>query len=113
AETEGSRAIAALMEAHIRINGGIEVSVNDLIRVAKDYDVDGMTMSAKTANAILGRQGMRIEGMRLLLSNTSMHLKTLMKDTPFATDLRGVLLRMKGAERVDRPLKFSGALSRC
>ena len=113
AETEGSRAIAALMEAHVRVPGGVEVSVNELIRAAKGYEVNGMIMAEKTANAMLGRQGMRVDGMRLLLSNTSQQLKALMKDTPFATDLRGVLMRTKGALRVDKPIKFSGALSRC
>jgi len=72
-----------------------------------------MTMSNKSADAMLARHGMRVDGMRLLLSNTSQQLKALMADTPFATDLKGVLLRTKGALRVDKPVKFSGAISRC
>ena len=110
---EGERAMAALMESHIRVPGGVELSVNELIRVAKGYDVNGVKMDNNFASAILERHGMRIEGMRLLLSNTSRELKRLMEGTPFEADLRGVLLRCRGATRHRTAVKFSGVVSRC
>jgi putative DNA primase/helicase len=109
---EGQRAISALMEAHIRVSGA-DVTVNELIRTAKGYEVLGMNMANDAAHAILARYGMRIDGMRLMLSNNSGELKKLMAGTPFEADLRGVLLRTKGCLRVDRPVKFSGVVARC
>lgn len=110
---EGDRALAALMGAHIRVHGSAEVTVNELIRAAKGYEVDGITMSNAAAEAMLQRHGMRTEGDRLLLSNQSVELKRLMQGTPFEADLRGVLLRVKGADRYgNKSIKFSGVTSK-
>ncbi len=109
---EGERALASLMGALIRISGAAEVSVNELIRVANGLEVDGITMATAGAAAVLARHGMRIEGARLILSNTSEQLKGLMAGTPFEADLRGVLLRCNGAMRVEKTVKFSGIATR-
>lgn len=110
---EGERALAALMGAHVRVAGGAEVTVNELIRAAKGYPTDGCTISGIGAEAMLQRIGMRTEGARLLLSNTSNELRRLMQGTPFEADLRGVLLRLKGADRYgNKGVKFSGVTSK-
>lgn len=107
---EGDRALAALMGAHVRIAGGAEVTVNELIRAASGYQVDGITMSNVSAEATLQRYGMRIDGSRLVLANGHGETKKLMTGTPFEADLRGVLLRVKGADRYgNKPVKFSGS----
>lgn len=108
---EGDRALATLMGALIRI-GSTEVSVNEIIRVACDLEVDGLTLGKAAAEAMLQRHGMRIEGKRLLVSNTSDQLRALVAGTPFEADLRGVLLRVRGAHRHDRPIKFHGVTTR-
>jgi hypothetical protein len=110
---EGERALAALMGALVRISGSAEVTVNELIRVAKGYAVDGVTMAMTSAEAVLQRHGMRVEGNRLVLSNTSAELRRLMQGTPFEADLRGVLLRLRGADRLNnQSRKFSGVPSK-
>lgn len=110
---EGDRALAALMGALIRVQGGAELTVNELVRTASGCDVDGVTMSNSNAEAVLQRHGMRTEGKRLVLSNTSNELKRLMAGTPFEADLRGVLLRVRGADRYgNKSVKFSGVPSK-
>lgn len=105
---EGERALSALMGAHIRHNG-IEVTVHELIKSAKGYDTEGLSISSSTAEAILQRNGMRTDGDRLIISNQSMELRKLMQGTPFEADLRGVLRRVRGADRAgNRTYKFSG-----
>lgn len=110
---EGERALAVLMGAMVRVAGSAEVTVNELIRTAKGYHLDGITMTNNNAEAMLQRHGMRIEGDRLVLSNTSSELKRLVEGTPFEADLRGVLLRVKGADRLNNQTrKFSGVPSK-
>lgn len=109
---EGERALAALMGALVRISGA-EVTVNELIRRAQGQDVEGLTMLAPSAEAVLQRHGMRTDGRRLILSNTSNELRRLVEGTPFEADLRGVLLRVKGADRYEnRSIKFNGIASK-
>lgn len=110
---EGERALAALMGAHVRAAGGAEVTINELIRSAKGYPTEGCSVTGISAEAMLQRIGMRIEGQRLILSNTSNELKRLMAGTPFEADLRGVLLRVRGADRYgNKSIKFSGVASK-
>lgn len=111
---EGERALGALMQALIRISG-IEVSVNELIRVACNIPVEGCSFSdPNNAAAVLERYGMRIDDRDdvLILSNTNKNLQELMAGTPFESDLRGVLLRVRGAARYHKPIKFGGVSSR-
>lgn len=113
AETdEGERALATLMGALVRIPGA-EVSVNELIRRAEGLEVDGLTMQSPSAQAVLQRHGMRTDGKRLILANNSIELKRLVEGTPFEADLRGVLLRVKGADRYNnQSIKFNGITSK-
>lgn len=110
---ESDRALATLMGAMVRVAGSAEVTVNELIRVAKNYAVDGVGIQQIGAEALLQRHGMRIEGERLVLSNSSAELRRLVQGTPFEADLRGVLLRVRGADRCNnKSYKFSGVPSK-
>lgn len=111
---EGQRALSALMEAHIKVNGGIEVTVYELICAANNQAVPGVSVSSDAADAFLQRSGMKIKGDRLLVSNTSNELKRLMAGTAFEADLRGALLRVEGADKFEnKPTKFNGVQSKC
>lgn len=111
---ESERAMSALMGALIRVSG-VDISVNELVRVACGQTIEGVTITQpNSAEAVLQRHGIRTmqaEGV-LILSNTSEQLKHLMVGTPFEADLRGVLLRVKGAKRYPKAVKFSGIPSR-
>ena len=111
---EGQRALSSLMEAHIRIKGGIEVTVYELVCAAFGEPTEMTDLTQVTADAILQRHGMKVRGDRLLLSNNSNELRRLMAGTTFEADYRGVLLRVVGADRNEnKPVKFSGVQNKC
>lgn len=111
---EAQRALAALMEAHVRIKGGVEVTVYELVCAAFGSPTEMTDLNQATADAILQRHGMKVRGDRLLLSNNSNELRRLMAGTTFEADYRGVLLRVAGADRNDnKPVKFSGVQNKC
>lgn len=114
AETDESQlALAALMEGKVRISG-VEVTVYELICVASDMYTPGLDIDRHKADAILQRHGMRVKDGCLLLANASQELRRLVAGTPYEADLRGMLLRVPGADRNDnKPLKFNGVQSKC
>jgi putative DNA primase/helicase len=112
---ENERALAALMGSLIRVHGGADVTVNELIRVAVGQSVDGVSMIATSAEAVLQRHGMRTseDGKRLIISNGSAELRRLMEGTPFEADLRRVLLTLPGADRYEnKSIKFAGVATK-
>lgn len=111
---EGQRALAALLEAHVRIKGGIEVTVYELVCCAFGEPSDIVDLNKQTADALLQRHGMKVKGDRLMLSNNSNELRRLFNGTTFEADYRGVLLRVDGADRNDnKPTKFNGVQTKC
>jgi putative DNA primase/helicase len=111
-EDESKRALAALLEAHIRVHGGIEVTVFELVAAASQRPTDVVDLTAPKAQAFLERHGLKVKDNHLLVSNTSVELRNLMSGTQFAADLRGLLLRTPGAIKWEKAVKFSGAVSR-
>lgn len=93
---ESTSALAALMEARIRVSGGNEFCVYELVQAASSGSPQGVVDQSESM-AILQRYGMRITGDRLALANQSLSLTSLVQKTPYATDLRGVLKRLPGA----------------
>lgn len=111
---ESVRALQSLMEAHVRVKSGIELTVFELVKAAYGVSTEHVDVNQQTADAILQRYGMKLDGDRLLLSNDSNELRRLMKDTTFAADYRGVLLRVPGADRHgNKATRFSGVPSKC
>lgn len=111
---DSTRAYSALMEAHVRLQGGVIVTVYELACLALGHGIDGVSMQSSSADAVLQRYGMRVRDGRLLVSNTSDQPKHLMQGTPFEADLRGVLLRYPGADRYnDKTQRFNGQASKC
>lgn len=116
---ESHKALTALMEAHIRIDRGIEVTVFELVMAAVGKSQDGLDMRSEMANSFLQRYGLKVHGDMLQVSNTSVELKRLMSGTGFEADLRGALLRVPGATKGElgkdgRPksVKFNGVSSK-
>lgn len=110
---ESQKALAALMEAHIRITGGIDVTVYELVCAAAGHPTDVVDLDRSKADAFLMRHGMRVQDGWLLISNNSSELKRLMAGTTYEADLRGVLLRIPGAEKSGRDnARFAGVCSK-
>jgi putative DNA primase/helicase len=108
---EAQGALGALMSALIP-HQGARYSVGELIAAAAGPEVGVVTKS--DADALLGRHGMRVRETVVLVANKSEQLRSLVSGTPFEADLRGALLRVKGATRNDhKPAKFAGIQAKC
>jgi hypothetical protein len=105
AETdEAMAALSTLMECRIRGAYG-ETSVYETIKQSIN------SATPDDYRSLLERYGMKIKDGYLLVSNSSHAIKELMKNTPYAADIKGQLIRIKGAKRWENE-KFSGTQSR-
>ena len=112
-EDESSRALMALMEGKIRISG-VEVTVYELICEASGKSSGILDLAHGSADAFLQRHGMRVRDGYLLISNSSNEPHKLVVGTAYASDLRGMLLRIQGADKNEnKPIKFNGVQSKC
>lgn len=111
---ESHRALSSLLEAHVRVKSGTELTVYELVKAASNHPTGMTDISDVAADALLQRYGMKVKDGWLVLSNNSNELKRLMQGTTFEADLRGVLLRVDGADKnVNRPERFNGMLNKC
>lgn len=111
---ESHRALSALMEAHVRVKSGTELTVYELVKAASGSPTGVTDINDVTADALLQRHGMKVKDGYLVLSNNSNELKRLMQGTTFEADLRGVLLRVDGADKnTNKPERFNGMQNKC
>ncbi|BCP56223.1 hypothetical protein K32_48400 [Kaistia sp. 32K] len=115
-QDDASRAIEALLGAKLRVkssSGADEHTVYELIRECSPMHRHNL-IEPKTADDTLRRHGIRVElaTNELWFGTGVSNLVKLVKDMPFVTDLRGQLLRVKGAKRVNGSKKFNGADSK-
>lgn len=114
-QDDAQRALSALLGAKLRVGGSTaELSVYELICETSPHHRAGV-LDNMTAEAVLKRHGIRVDYMTdTLLFGTSVdNLKALVEKMDFVTDLRGQLLRVKGATRVDKTVRFMGSASKC
>lgn len=112
-EDESTRALMSLMEGKVRISG-IDVTVYELVCEASGVSSGVLQIAEKAADAYLQRHGMRVRDGYLIISNSSNEPAKLVAGTAFASDLRGMLLRIPGADKnSNKPLKFNGVQSKC
>jgi putative DNA primase/helicase len=106
---EGQKALQTLLGAQLRGPHGVDLSVYEVVSVAKGIYRRGVELDPEEAIAMLARFGMKIMENYLALSNSSNELLGLMKDTTFRADFRGILLRLPGADRNDnKPIRLNG-----
>lgn len=111
---ESQRALQALMEAHVRVKGGVELTVYELVKAASGHETGIAEINEITADAILQRHGMRLKSGYLVMANGSKELGRLMQGSAFEADWRGVLLRITGADKNDNKAeRFSGVPTKC
>lgn len=99
---ESTKALTALLESRVRSNFG-DMTIFSAIEKYK--------FNPEDCNSVLSGYGMRVQNNRLYLANNSSSLSELMKNTPYAADLKGQLLRIEGAQK-EPPMKFAGYASR-
>ena len=115
AETDESQmALGALMGAMVSLQGGAKCTIHELVMLACGRPVPGAPELTPTeAGAALKRLGLKAEGGSLLLANRMLPpLEEIMRHSQFAADLRGQLLRLPGAARYPKVIRFGGALDR-
>jgi hypothetical protein len=89
----------------MRLAGGSEVTVYELVAWAAGVEVPNTKMDPSEANATLKRYGMKViagkpvETGKWLIENNSHKVTRMMSYTPFSADWRGRLLRLDGAEK--------------
>lgn len=114
-QDDATRALGDVLDARIRMGSIGELSVYELIRECSTTHKVSEHVSSKEADATLRRHGIMVNLKEaIILFGTSVSaLKELISKSSYATDLRGQLLRIPGADRYKCPLKFNGHSSKC
>lgn len=90
-------ALAALMERRVRATSSTEATVYELVREAAGFG--GLGIGKDVSCAVLARHGLLVKGDWLCVSNNGQAVRELMRGTPYEQDMRGLLSRIKGADR--------------
>jgi Bifunctional DNA primase/polymerase, N-terminal len=109
---ESLKALTALLECELPMGGGVRASVYQVIKIADSEFNASINITSKQADELLQRYGMRVQDGHLFFSNNSTSLTNLMKNTPYAADLRGQLLRVHGMEKSAKAIRFNGSVSK-
>lgn len=111
---EARQALNTIMGALLRLQGGATLTVHEVLTLSQGFIMDGVAdIKPASAEALLGRYGIKIRGEELLFATSAAALGELVADTPFAADIKGQLLRVPGARRYPDPVWVSGATQRC
>lgn len=112
-QDDAARAVEALLGAKLRVGNAGEYTVYELIREVSPNHRHNV-VDNQVADDTLRRHGIRVElGIGEIWFGTSVsNLANLIKGMSFVTDLRGQLLRVKGAKRISTK-KFNGHDSKC
>lgn len=113
-QDDSGKALEALLGAKIRMGGGLsDQTVFELVRESTSSFRTG-TIDMDLADQTLKRHGIIADATagKLLFGTSVSNLKELIEKMPAITDLRGQLLRIKGAER-GASKSFNGSKSKC
>lgn len=106
------KALAAIMESKMRVMN-TDVTIYEILSEACGRPAASITIGSDACLDILRRNGIRVEGDTLLFGVNTGTLKALVKDTAYATDLRGQLSRLPGASNMgNKTRKFAGVNSK-
>lgn len=99
------KALQAVLEAKV-MQKGESISIGSIVAVAAGRTVSGLDLQMDVAGRILRDNGMKIIGPDLVFRNNSQALKTLVSGTRFEADLKGQLMRLKGAHATKKAVRF-------
>lgn len=117
---ESTKALGALLGAHIWMPRGERATVCELVSCAVGRDAEDLGFNPKEANRTLRQYGMAVRhggpdpsDCVLLVAYDWPERAKLLEGTPFVTDLKGQLLRIPGAARFDKTVTLSKIPTRC
>uniref|UniRef100_A0AAU6W245 DNA primase/helicase n=1 Tax=Pseudomonas phage Touem01 TaxID=3138548 RepID=A0AAU6W245_9VIRU len=114
-QDESAKSVEALLSAKIRMGGGApDMTVFDLVRDSTTSFNSGK-VEISEAVRILRQHGIIVDATagKLMFGTSVSNLKALIEKMSAITDLRGQLLRVPGAERIDKTQSFNGVKSKC
>lgn len=104
-----------IMQTQVRFDsshhGALTRAIGEIVDCAMGRGGIGET-SAKEANDILCRYGIKVDGDALVFANTHTELERVLRDTPWAAGWRRVLCRIPGSQPEMNPVRFAGTRSR-
>lgn len=106
--------LSRILQSQIRFDsehGQIVRSVGEVADVAAGREMEDW-LTQKSANRVLKRHGLVVDGKRLMVANAHTELEKLLRATPYGSGWRRVLSRLDGAEVTGRPIRFAGSVSR-
>lgn len=105
----------AILQRQVRvemaIGGASNRALGELVDIAASGESDN-GVTAEEANNTLGRHGLLVRGDRLLIANSHSELTRTLKDTPWGSGHRRLLLRIDGASAGEKAIRFAGSASR-
>lgn len=105
----------AILQRQVRVDldglGSVQRSLGELVDAASGA---GHThgLSRAEADDTLSRHGLRVLDNRLLVANTHSELSKTLRDTPWSSGHRRMLLRIDGSDVGKKPIRFAGSASR-
>lgn len=106
--------LARILQAHLRVQSGDNPAVDrtalELAEFVRSPVPDLRSpYSPDDAAAVLGREGLKVDGDNLLVGNTAEGVGRILRDSPWSSNWGTILARLPGAARGTGPAWFSGA----
>lgn len=104
------RLLACIMDHNVRLDAGVERTIGELIMIAKEFQND-LSITSTNAEDKLRRLGIRTEDDCFIVSNSSLEIKKILKDTAWSKEHHRILARIQGAKPVNS-IRFAASVSR-
>lgn len=104
-----------ILQTQVRFDyqrGSMQRSLAEVVMAAAGKKALSEDIYSDECNAILSRFGLQVDAGQLLVSNTHAELKRVLRDTPWASGWRRVLVRIPGATSKQQPVRFNGTQTR-
>ncbi len=105
----------AILQRQVRVefemHGATNRTIGELVSIAHNNNTVG-GISPSDAADVIGRHGVRVVGGELWIANAHSELSKTLRDTPWASGHRRLLLRIDGAKTGDKVGRFAGSASR-
>ena len=113
--SDETNCLNVILQRQVRVDldgiGSVTRSLGELVDVAAGQGEIG-SLSRAEAGDTLSRHGLRVLDDRLCVANTHAELAKTLRDTPWSSGHRRMLLRVDGAETGQKAMKFAGSASR-